>query len=187
MTVATITSADNTKLFLGKKPARPYESGRISYSTDIRPNLVSSGALPANLAQKIAGAFGHGGDFINWGMHANGPSTDGSIPSNYAAAQGCGDCGEAGYANKVEEDAGNTKQPVPAISDMTCVKWYTQVSVAQGGPAYDPQTGANDNGSDLQVVLNIAKTEGFADDTGVKRGILDDFSIEPGNWEHMLE
>lgn len=186
MSVATLTTP-NGKLFLGKKDARPYESDRISYSTDIRPKLVSSGALPANLAQKIASAFGHGGDFANWGGHANMPSTDGSIPSNYAAAQGCGDCGEAAFANKVEEDAGNTGAAVPKISDMMSVKWYMTVSVAQGGPVYDPQTGANDNGSDLQTVLNIAKTDGFPDDAGTAHGILDDFTLEPGNWEHMLE
>jgi hypothetical protein len=178
MPVPTIHHPELGELFLGKKPASPYRG--ISYSNDIRPGLVASGALPSNLAVKIAGTFGHGGDLKNWGGHGNMPCDDNSIPQADAAYQGAGDCAEAAVANKIIEDALDTGLPQPKITCATVIGWYSSQS------GYDPVTGANDNGSDLQSVLEAWQT-GFADTTGTNHQILEWMTIEPGNWDHMLE
>lgn len=91
----------------------------------------------------------------SWGMLANGP--DSSIPglSNF---QGCGDCTVASAAHIIDQVAwyaqNNTPAPVTALEALNAYEALT---------GYNPKTGANDNGCELQQVLQWWTQNGLAD------------------------
>lgn len=156
----------------GKKPAR-YDATTIRYA-DVRPS-----GLIVPKAPKPGG--GYGSDFKNWWMLGNGPQDDGSIPASWAAAQGAGDCVYAGLGHGIFESTKNAGRPIPKISGLTTLRHYS------AGTGYNLQTGAGDNGTDVQSALQWMQTTGFADNAGVAHKIGTFVSLEPGNLAQLWE
>jgi hypothetical protein len=156
-------------LHLGKQDARPPSSDHVAMS-----DLM--GAIPAGALPPIPQHFGHGYDFgrDGWLMLGNGP--DPSVAPNF---QGCGDCAWAGPAHETMEAARNARRPVPAFSGKTIVSQYSAYS------GYDPTTGANDNGSDVQAVLAWRQSKGLLDDAGNAYRIGKTVTLTPGDMAQL--
>lgn len=159
---------------LGKQDATPLRSGTARYS-DFRLALVkdpqvSLPPFPAN--------FGHANAFSGdgWQMLGNGP--DDSV---FPGFQGCGDCAWAGPGHEIMESAKTSGRPVPPFSGKTIVSQYSAYS------GYNPRTGQNDNGSNLQDVLAWRQTKGIADDTGAIHTIGQVVALTPGNLQEIWE
>lgn len=159
-------------LHLGKHTATPLRSETATYA-ELRPTLVKAGALPTPPQM-----WGHGHDFPQgaWKMLGNGP--DDSVFPGFG---GCGDCAWADPAHDEMEAAKNAGRPVPAFSGATVVKQYGEYS------GYDPQTGANDNGSNMQDVIAWRQSKGLYDDHGNTYKIGRAVAVEPGNLQHLWE
>ncbi|MGO9902625.1 MAG: hypothetical protein ACLP0J_23730 [Solirubrobacteraceae bacterium] len=133
--------------------------------------------MPAN--------FGYGGDFKGeaWLMLGNGP--DDTV---FPGFQGAGDCFWAGSAHEEMEAAKNAGRPIPPFSGKTIVDQYAAYTAsANNGQGYDPQTGANDNGTDPQQGLAWRQTTGLLDDNGVAYKIGQFVALAPGNLDELWE
>ena len=155
---------------LGKK-APTYRPGVVRFS-ELRSAIPGQG-LPT--IPKPHGGYGTDFGYTGWKMLGNGPEDDGSIPQNYAASQGAGDCVFAGLGHGVMETNKNAGRPVPTISGMTAINHYATVT------GYDPVSGNGDNGTDVQTALEWMQTTGYGDDTGKVHKIGQYVSLEPGN------
>lgn len=156
-------------LELGKKPAT-YDRRDLRYA-DVRPDSVTLPNIP-----KPGGGYGMDFGSSGWLMLGNGP--DDTVFSGF---EGCGDCAWAGPAHEIMEMTKNAKRTVPTFSGKTVVDQYSAYS------GYDPQTGDNDNGSDVREVLQWRQTKGFLDDSGTAYKIGPYVSLEPGNLVQMWE
>jgi hypothetical protein len=154
-------------LQLGKRDAT-YDSRDIRFA-DIRPKSVT--VLPSEPI-----SWGRGKDFANWLMLGNGP--DDTV---FTGFQGCGDCVWAGSAHEEMQAGHDANRIVPTFDGKTVVDQYSAYS------GYNPQTGANDNGSNVRDVLNWRQTKGLYDDTGKIYKIGTYISLEPGNWQQLRE
>ena len=161
-------------LHLGKQDATSLRSGTVRYS-ELRQSLVKDSQVtlptfPAN--------FGHANAFPgdSWNMLGNGP--DDSV---FQGFQGCGDCAWAGPAHEIMESFRAVGKPVPAISGKTVVDQYSAYS------GYDPETGANDTGSNVQDVLAWRTSKGFLDDTGTAHKIGQYIALTPGSLQELWE
>jgi hypothetical protein len=155
-------------LLLGKRAAT-YDSRDLRYA-DVRAGVSLPPAPPPG--------GGYGMDFgaAGWLMLGNGP--DATV---FGGFNGCGDCAWAGPAHEVMESCKNAGRPVPAFSGKTVVDQYSAYS------GYDPQTGANDNGSNVRDVLNWRQTKGLLDDAGTAHKIGAYVALEPGNLDQFWE
>lgn len=162
------TQSNNTQFKLGKL-APKYDKRDLSFS-----ELRTTTTLPP--IPKPGGGYGMDFGSSGWGMLGNGP--DNTVFSGFG---GCGNCAWAGPAHEVMELAKNTGRPVPAFSGKTIVDQYSAYS------GYNPQTGANDNGSYVRDVLEWRRTKGLLDDSNNAHKILVYVSIEPGNTQQMWE
>lgn len=155
-------------LSLGKKPAS-YDKRDLLYA-DIRPKGVQLPQVPVT--------WGKGMDFgsNNWLMLGNGP--DDTV---FPGFQGCGDCAWAGPAHEEMQAAHEAGRAIPQFSGKTVVSQYSAYS------GYDPQSGANDNGSNVRDVLNWRQTKGLMDDQGNAYKIGAYVSIQPGDWRMLRE
>jgi hypothetical protein len=149
----------------GKKPAT-YDSHDLLYA-DFRPKDIF---IPDS--QK----WGFGTDFTNWGMLGNGP--DNSVFQGFG---GCGDCAWAGPAHETEQAAHEAKRTIPHFTGAVVVEQYSEYS------GYNPQTGANDNGSNVRDVLNWRQNKGLRDADGNVHKIGSYVQLELGNWDHLRE
>jgi hypothetical protein len=89
-------------------------------------------------------------------MYMNGPDP-GNPP---ASPDGIGDCTIAGMAHAFTAMAVYAGKPQPLFSDAAILAAYCAVS------GYDPATGADDNGAQMQDVLAYMRTAGMPDTTG---------------------
>lgn len=161
-------------LHYGKQDATPLRPGAVRYS-ELRPALVKDSQVtlppfPRN--------FGHANAFPgdSWEMLGNGP--DDSVLPGFG---GCGDCAWAGPAHEIMESAKTSGRPIPPFSGATVVAQYSAYS------GYDPQTGANDTGSNLQDVLAWRQQKGIYDDTGAVHKIGQWVALAPGNLRELWE
>lgn len=159
---------------LGKQDATPLRSGTPRYA-DLRQLLVKD---PAVSLPTFPSNFGHADAFPGdeWLMLGNGP--DDTVFSSFP---GCGDCYWAGSAHEIMESAKTSGRPIPAFSGKTIVAQYSAYS------GYDPQTGANDNGTNLQDGLTWRQTKGLYDDTGAVHKIGQVVALTPGNLQELWE
>lgn len=159
---------------LGKQDATPLRSGTLRYS-ELRQTLVKDAKVTLPTFPRN---FGHADAFSgdSWRMLGNGP--DDTVFSGF---QGCGDCAWAGPGHEIMESAKTSGRPVPEISGKTIVAQYSAYS------SYDPQTGANDTGSNLQDVLAHRQTAGIYDDTGKVHKIGRYVALTPGNVQECWE
>lgn len=179
-------------LHLGKHPATPLVSGTLAYAKDVRPELVKAGVV----FPKVPASFGHGTIFSNgpqpngWGMAGNGPQDDGTVPADAAGASGAGDCALANPGHQLRQAAKEVGPAVPGVSCLTALKNYAAFTATAAPPGYDLQTGANDNGSNMQAVNLWLQDHGFTDDTGTVHKWGPTVALEPGNltelWEGIL-
>lgn len=161
-------------LHLGKRDATPVRSGTPRYA-ELRQALVKDSQVtlppfPSN--------FGHANAFAGdgWLMLGNGP--DDTVLPGFG---GCGDCAWAGPGHEIMESAKTSGRPVPQLSGKTIVAQYSAYS------GYDPRTGANDTGSNLQDVLAHRQTQGIYDDSGTVHKISHVVSLTPGNLQEIWE
>jgi hypothetical protein len=164
-----------TALKYGKRPATV--DVRDAKLSDFLPGLRKAGLLP-----KPPAVFGHGNDFSNWLMLANGPAeaTD-EFPDDWTAArEGCGDCAWAGPAHETMELCRNAGRPVPRFTGAVIVEQYGEYS------GYDPRTGENDNGSDVREVLKWRQTTGLRDADGNVHKIGPYLALEPKNLDELF-
>lgn len=153
-------------LHLGKSDPT-YDSRDLRYA-DAREGLELPPAPPPG--------GGYGTDFPTWFMLGNGP--DDTV---FAGFQGCGDCAWAGPAHETMEACFNAKRPVPTFSGKTVVDQYAEYS------GYNPQTGSNDNGSNVREVLKWRQTKGLLDDAGTAHTIGAYVALEAGNLSQLWE
>jgi hypothetical protein len=177
---AIYSHRDGACLHLGKRPASPLAAGTVTFA-ELRAPLLKAGLLP-----KPPVPWGHGGDFVDgpppgWGMRGNGPQDDHSIPEDWAAAQGCGDCFWAGETHRLMESARDARRPVPPISCLTTVQQYAEYS------GYDPRTGERDEGSDPQAGLRWIQQTGLRDDHGESHTIGQIVALTPGDLSELWE
>lgn len=158
-----------TPLHLGKKPAT-YSKLDLRFA-NLRPSNLSLPTFP-----KPGGGYGMDFGATGWLMLGNGP--DDTV---FPGFQGCGDCVWGGAGHEVMELNKNVGRPVPAFSGRTIVNQYSAYS------GYDPQTGSNDNGSDVREVLTWRQQKGLLDDSGTAHKIGVFVSLEPGNVQDLWE
>jgi len=154
-------------LKLGKRPAT-YDKRDLQYAA-LRPSIP----LPS-----VPAVFGHGNDFAGegWGMLGNGP--DNSV---FEGFQGCGDCAWAGPAHETMELCKDAGRAVPSFTGKIIVEQYSEYC------GYDPQTGANDNGSSIREVLQWRKEKGLRDANGGVHKVGVYVALEVGNLQHVVE
>lgn len=159
------------EVYLGKQPATPPKVG-VAYS-ELRPALKKAGVLPT-----VPQMFGHGHDFRQgqWLMLGNGP--DDTVTPGFG---GCGNCAWAGPGHEEMAAGKNAGRPVPRFSGKTIVDQYAAYS------GYDPQTGANDTGSNVQDVIQWRQTRGLLDDAGHPYKIGQAIRGTPGNVQELWE
>lgn len=184
MSVATIHSdRHQADLPLGKHPAtRP----RFTiYEDEIRPALQAKGLLPT-----VPQMFGHGHDFKQgaWLMLGNGP--DDTVTPGF---QGVGDCAWADPAHDEMEAADDAGRPIPNFTGLVVVEQYAEYEGWQP-PATNRLASllafleANDNGSNMQDVIEIRQTKGLRDADGNVLKIGQAISLkEPGNINSIWE
>lgn len=133
-------------LKLGRRPHQPD-------SRDIKLSEILRGVqLPTPASHFGWGLdFGYGG----WKMLGNGP--DDTV---FPGFQGAGDCYWAGQTHSIMEAAHNAKRQVPPFSGKTVIDQYAAYS------GFNPQTGANDNGTDVREGLKWHQSKGILDDAG---------------------
>lgn len=156
-------------LHLGKQPAQPPSPNHVA----MRDLLA---AVPAGTLPPIPQHFGTGYDFgqAGWLMLGNGP--DDTVFSGF---QGCGDCDWAATAHVLMQGAKNAGRAVPPFSGKTVVAQYSAYS------GYNPQTGANDNGTDMQQSITWCQTRGFYDDNGTVYKLGQSISLTPGDLHEL--
>jgi len=131
--------------------------GCIPSKADDRDFLLANHTIPT---VEPAFGWGHGNTYANWYMNGNGPRVPGEVlPVTWAAAQrGAGNCVAAARINELKcmlVDAGMSPAEAHAIvgDAETAIKLYIAVYEFTGEPAYDPETGANDNGLEIRSRL----------------------------------
>ncbi len=155
-------------LRLGKRPA-------TSDRRDFRYGAVRA---TINLPPAPAPGGGYGMDFgaAGWEMLGNGP--DDTV---FPGFTGCGDCAWAGPAHETMEACQNAGQPVPAFTGKTIVDQYAAYS------GFNPQTGANDTGSDVRDVLTWRQSKGLLDDAGTAHTIGAYVALDPTDAAQLWE
>lgn len=131
--------------------------GCIPSKPDDRDFLLANHTIPT---VEPAFGWGHANTYLNWFMNGNGPRVPGEVlPVTWAAAQqGAGNCVAAARINELKcmlVDAGVSPAEAHTIvgDAETAIKLYIAVYQFKGEPAYDPETGANDNGLEIRSRL----------------------------------
>jgi hypothetical protein len=119
--------------------------------------------------------FGFGTTLADWGMLGNGP--DPTVQPGFA---GAGDCVFAGADHETmlwNAEAGHpvTFEGANAIADYSAVTGYI---------VGDEST---DNGTQVRTALGYRRATGVVDLAGVRHTIGAYVSLEPGNWEELMQ
>ena len=181
MSVGTIHSErHDASLYLGKTPA---SASRFTvYEDEIRPTLKAKGLLPPTPKM-----FGHGHDFPQgkWLMLGNGP--DDTVAPGFG---GCGDCAWADPAHDEMEAAHDAHRPIPRFTGLVVVEQYAEYLGWTGGDVASLLAfiEANDNGSNMQDVIEWRQRKGFRDADGNVYKIGKAVTLrEPGNAQVVWE
>lgn len=182
-------------LHLGKKPASPLRAGTPTFR-ELRKAIVKAGVplppVPASFTDHSLD-FTAGAQPAGFGMHGNGPQDDVNkaqlYPTSDAAAQGAGDCTIAEKANAFRQTAKDVgAATIPTFGTRSCITRYaTETAAENDGQGYDPVSGSNDDGCDMQSVNTSMQTDGFADDDGVVHKIGQTCALTPGNFQELWE
>ncbi len=93
----------------------------------------------------------------SWPMYANGGGDPGNPPG---APDGCGDCTCAEMAHAYTALSVYAGKPQVLFDDAAVLKAYSDIS------GFNPATGANDNGCQMQDVLAYCRSTGIPDTSG---------------------
>jgi hypothetical protein len=161
----------------GKRPARPYTSAHVPIADLLK-------AVPAGTLPPIPKNFGHGYDFggTGWGMMGNGPCDDGTIPAGTYAYDGGGDCADAALSHIFMESARDAGRPIPKF---TCASTLNNYAGYLNIGTWQNLTAANDQGTDLQEMLQRVQTTGYTDAAGNVHTIGATVTGEAGNIEQL--
>lgn len=166
---------------LGKRPAT-YRPDTVQWS-DLKVKSAN-----VQLPSPKYGGFGevfHDGAWPGWGMYGNGPCDDGSInDSSLYAFNGAGDCAWAGPAHETMVINHNAGRSVPRFTTLNVLNQYAQYL---GLSDYTQLNANNDQGSDVQQVLQHRATTGLTDADGNTHKIAAYVSIEPGNVQDLWD
>jgi hypothetical protein len=192
MSVAIVHSERKGQdLLLGAKPPTPYDSDTVTIHMDeVFSTLVKTGvSLPALAAFNNANVLSNGSIVSGgWGMGGNGPVDDGSVPAEYTAAQsGAGDCGIAapGHEHMMEHKLSGNPGEVTFSCWRDLQNYVDYTNWATPGQAYDPVTGANDDGVDVSQVMKYRQKVGFIDDQGTTHTIGTIVEGTPGDLQQL--
>lgn len=164
----TVHSERLGELHLGKQDAKPTHPSTPRLRALLKAANVTLPPIPTHFGHGLA--FGYDG----WRMLGNGP--DNTVSPGFG---GCGDCAWAGPAHEEMEAARTAGRPIPQFSGKTVVAQYSAYS------GYDPQTGANDNGSNVQDVLAWRQDKGLYDDHGNVYKIGQHVALTPGDMHEL--
>lgn len=113
--------------------------------------------------------FGHGNTFKDWGMLGN---------DQY------GDCVWAGFDHEVMNYA---NLAAGGVTGQEVVKFSTANTLSDyGSTGFNPETGENDNGTEVRSALGYRQTTGLVDETGKRHKIGAYVSIDPKNHKHII-
>jgi hypothetical protein len=147
------------KYALGKKPFEPSPK-------DFKLADVLKTSLPTVPAKKLQHGFGYGNLYSDWGMLGN---------DQY------GDCVFAGADHEVMLWNKLAKKiDVPFTRDNTLAD-YGAVT------GFDPDTGANDNGTNVRDALDYRRSTGLIDANGSRHLIQAYASIDPKDFDLLLQ
>jgi hypothetical protein len=172
--LSTVYSARlDADVHMGKRDAQPPGPQHIRWS-----DLISE--LDASSIPKLPSSWGHGyalgGGEDPWGMLANGPCDDGTIPTSWYAYNGVGDCAVAGPGHEEMEGARLSGRSTPRFTCLSIADWYAvNVLGLSGARAI---TADNDEGSDVQTVLQLRQSRGLLDVGGVRYKIGQTFVLD---------
>lgn len=134
-----------------------HHKGCIRSKEDPRDFLLANHVIPA---VEPPFGWGHGNTYANWCMNGNGPQEPGErLPvSWFAAKRGAGNCVAAARINELKcmlTDAGVPPGEAHILvgDAATALNLYIAVYQFKGEPAYDPETGENDNGLEIRSRL----------------------------------
>jgi hypothetical protein len=151
---------------LGKKPA-------VHKPEDIKFSLLKETTpLPVRLPAR----FGHGTAFTDWLMLANGP--DDSV---FPGFEGAGCCVESMMGHTTMEAAKIHRRVVPRITGSEVIKAYSDIT---GYNLDDPNT---DQGTYMHDAMGWWRNTGFADGAGKVHKIGAYVSIDPKDWDQLIE
>jgi hypothetical protein len=95
----------------------------------------------------------------NWPMYCNGPD-----PENASCCPGspggCGDCTCAFWGHAIQSWTAYNTGAMVTVPAQSIIAMYSAIS------GYNPQTGAGDNGCDMQTVCEYMRSTGLPDATG---------------------
>lgn len=97
-------------------------------------------------------------EVTSWPMYCNGPDPENAVVCP-GSPDGCGDCAWAMPAHALQSWTRYNQQTEVTITAAEVIKGYATTG-------YDPQTGANDNGTQILDVLNYLKATGYTDPAG---------------------
>ncbi len=156
--VATVHSDRlGVDLRLGRTPAQKPSSEHVRMSDLLKAVGTALPAIPANWGHGYA--FGEAG----WGMLANGPCDDGTIPQSWYAYDGVGCCDWSCPAHETMEAAKGAGRPVPRF---TCLSVANEYGLYLGLPGAEAINAGNDQGTDMQANLSRRQTRGMLDAEG---------------------
>lgn len=160
----------------GKRPASPLRTD----TPEFRPLLRSvTGSLPP-----IPHNFGHGYDFgaSNWGMLANGPCDDETIPASWYVHGGVGNCFWAGSAHEEMESARNAHRPIPRFTCLNVANQYAEYLGLKDAQALNR---SNDQGTNVQEAISLRQTKGLVDADGTVYKIGQHVALTPGDLSEL--
>lgn len=140
--------------------------GKLAPVYDKRDLLFASYRTKAVLPP-VPNQFGHENliKISEWGMNGNDKA---------------GDCVFAGAAHETEL----WNRMAGKFVSITAENSLADYGAVTG---YNPVTGANDNGTNVRDAMKYRKKTGVIDSAGVRHKIGAYLSLEPGNWQHLLE
>lgn len=152
-------------------PLIPTNHGRVlgkrAATHDARDLVFADFATYPSLAAPPA-RFGYGAVVTDWGMLGN---------DRY------GDCVFAGAGHETMLFAESAKgvSGMPRFTDQSVLGDYAAVT------GFDPTDPASDQGTLVRDALNYRRKTGIADAAGARHKIAGYVSLEPGNWEQLMQ
>jgi hypothetical protein len=119
--------------------------------------------------------FGFGAVLSDWGMLGNGP--DDSVQQGFL---GAGDCVFAGADHETMLWSAAARHPV-TFSGANAIADYSALT------GYVIGDDATDNGTNVRDALGYRRSTGVVDAAGARHVIGAYVSLEPGNWEELIQ
>jgi hypothetical protein len=146
-------------------PAPTYRLGKAPFVHDSDDLLMSTYATPAVVLPTLPANFGHDDGFTDWGMLGN---------DQY------GDCGPAGAAHQIMQNAHAGGRVIPSFTTTAVLANYSAIT---GFKPSDPST---DQGVEVRSMLAYWQKSGMVDANGKRHKIGAYVRLEPGNTDQLF-